>query len=67
MPTDLDIYRSANILIKRYLEEAAFKAAMRADAMLKNGEIGGYLVWKRIVKAINEIQRDEPRDDEAVN
>ena len=40
---------------------------MRADAMLKNGEIGGYLVWKRIVKAINEIQRHEPRKDEAVN
>ncbi len=31
---DLDIYRSANVLVKRHGEDAPIEAAMRADAML---------------------------------
>ncbi len=32
--TDLDIYRTANVLVKRHGEDAPVEAAMRADAML---------------------------------
>ena len=34
MITDLDIYRSANILLKQHGEDAPLEAAQRADAML---------------------------------
>ena len=33
MTSDLDIYRSANILIKRHGQDAPIHAAMRADAL----------------------------------
>ncbi len=64
---DLDIYRSANVLVTRHGEDAPIEAAMRADAMLEKGDLGGYDVWKRIVKAIEELQRSEPREGERVN
>jgi hypothetical protein len=37
MTSDLDIYRTANVLVKHYGEDAALKAAQRADAMLEKG------------------------------
>ena len=33
---------------------------MKADAMLDKGDLDGAAVWRRIVAAINEIQRAEP-------
>ncbi len=33
---------------------------MRADAMLEAGELDGYAVWKRILRAVDELQRVEP-------
>ncbi len=37
MTSDLDIYRTANVLVKHYGEDAALEAAQRADAMLEKG------------------------------
>ena len=34
---------------------------MRADAMLEKGDLGGYAAWKRILRAVEELQRMEPR------
>ncbi len=61
MIPDLDIYRAANVIIKQYGQDAPIHAAMRADAMLEAGDLGGYAVWKRIIKAVEELQRAEPR------
>ncbi len=44
MTLDLDIYRSANVLVKRHGQDAPIHAAMRADAMLKKGDLDGYAV-----------------------
>jgi hypothetical protein len=35
--SDLDLYRTANVLVKHYGEDAALEAAQRADAMLEKG------------------------------
>ena len=40
---------------------------MRADAMLEKGSLDGLRVWKRVLAAVKEIQREEPREGEAVN
>ncbi len=40
MIPDLDIYRSAQVLVKRHGEDAPIHAAMRADAMLEAGGLG---------------------------
>ena len=37
MISDLDIYRSANVLLKHHGKDALIEAAMRADAMLEAG------------------------------
>ncbi len=60
MTSDLDIYRSAQALVKQHGEDAPIHAAMKADAMLETGDLDGYAVWKRIVKAVEELQRVEP-------
>ena len=33
---------------------------MKADAMLDKGDLDGAAVWRRIVAAVNDIQREEP-------
>ncbi len=60
MTSDLDIWRGANLLVKRHGQDAPIHAAMRADAMLEKGDLGGYAVWKRILRAVGELRRVEP-------
>jgi hypothetical protein len=67
MTSDLDIYRTANVLIREHGDEADFVAAQRADSFLEAGDIDGSAVWKRVLKAIKEIHREEPKEGEAVN
>ena len=33
---------------------------MRADAMLEKGDLDGYAVWRRILRAVEELQGTEP-------
>ncbi len=60
MTSNLDIYRSANLLVKQHGEDAPIHAAKRADAMLEAGDLDGYGVWKRIVRAVEELGRAGP-------
>ncbi len=60
MIPDLDIYRSAQVLVKQHGQDAPVHAAMRADAMLDKGDLGGYAVWRRVLRAVEELQRAEP-------
>jgi hypothetical protein len=64
---DLDIYRSANLLVKQHGEDAASEAAKQADAMLEAGDLDGYAVWKRILRAVEELQGTVPKSGEAVH
>ncbi len=59
MTSDLDIYRSANVLVKQHGQDAPIEAAMRADAMLEVGDLGVYVAWKRIIKAVEELLSKE--------
>ncbi len=61
MTSDLEIFRSAQMLVKRHGQDAPIHAAMRADELLDKGDLDGYAVWKRIVRAVEELQRVEPR------
>ncbi len=60
MIPDLDIWRSANLLVKQHGQDAPIHAAMRADAMLEAGDLDGYAVWKRILRAVGELQGAAP-------
>ncbi len=67
MTSDLDIYRSANVLVKRHGQDAPIRVAMRADAMLESGDLDGCGVWKRILRAIEEMGNTTPGANQAMN
>ena len=67
MPFNLDIFRSASVLIREHGSNAALEAAQRADAMLECGDMGGAGVWKRVLRAVEEIQRAHPTPGEATH
>jgi hypothetical protein len=67
MISDLDIYRSANVLIREHGEDAALDATTWAIAMLDKGDLNRYAVWKRILRAVEEILRPERREDEGTH
>ena len=63
----IDIYRTANVLVKQHGEDAPVHAAMRADELLEAGDLDGYAVWKRVVKAVEELLNTEPEQGTAVH
>ncbi len=64
MVSEIDIYRSAKMLIDQHGEDAGLEAAMRADAMLEKGDLDGKRAWLRIMKAVDELQRQDRRPGE---
>ena len=65
MTSDIDIYRSANLLIQQHGEDAPVHAAMRADELMEAGDMEGRAVWKMILKAIEELlSKERPGDAE---
>ncbi len=60
MTSDLDIYRSANVLVEHHGPDAPIHAAMRADAMLEKGDLNGVSVWRRVLRAVEELRREKP-------
>ena len=64
MVSDLDIYRSAKLLLDQHGEDATRHVDIRADALLEGGDMEGGGVWLNIVDAIEELHRVRPRRDE---
>ncbi len=60
MIPNIDIFRVAHLLVKQHGQSAPIHAAMRADAMLDKGDLDGCAVWKRILRAVEELQRADP-------
>ncbi len=63
----IDLWRAAQIMVKRYGDGAATEAAMRADEFLDQGNLDGKRLWMRIMQAVEALQRERPRDGEAVH
>jgi len=60
MTSDLDIYRSAKLLIDQHGEDAPIFAAMQADKCLEGGDLDGKAVWMRVIGAIKELLNQQP-------
>ena len=63
----IDIYRTANELIKQHDEDEPIPAAMRVDELLDAGDMDGQAVWKRILAAIEELQSKVPQAGATAN
>ena len=59
MISDIDIYRSARVVVQTHDKDATIEAAMRADKWLEKGDLGGGPVWRHILKPVEELQRTE--------
>ena len=60
MISDREIWQAASAMVKRYGEDAATEAAMRADELLAEDDLEGCAVWKRIMRAAEELLAMEP-------
>ena len=58
--SDLDIYRSAKLLINQHGDEAAIFAAMQADNCLEKNDFDGKATWLRVIEAIKELLDQQP-------
>ena len=57
MIPDIDIYRSAKILVDQHGDDAPIRAAQFADAMLDRGDMDGRAVWLRIMAAVEVLSK----------
>ncbi len=55
MLSDLDIYRSAQLLVEQHGADPLIEAALKADELLDAGDRDGQQVWMRIRKAGLEL------------
>jgi hypothetical protein len=62
-----DILRAARLLVKRHGADAPIVAAQRADELFEQGDLDGVVVWKRILHAVEELQRVTPKVGGRVN
>ena len=53
--------------MKRHGIDAPIHAAMRADTLLKAGDLDGIAVWKRILRVAEELQRETPKSGAVVH
>ncbi len=53
--------------MKQHGQDASIHAAMRADVMLNKGDLAGSAVWKRVLRAVEELQGTAPKPGEAVH
>lgn len=57
---EIDIWRTAKLLIDHHGDGAELQAAMRADKALEDGFPDGVYVWKRVMRAVVDLQRQAP-------
>jgi hypothetical protein len=66
--SDLDIYRTVNLLMQQYgPDDAPIIAAKRTEAFVSLGDLDGQRVWKSVSRAIGELRRAQPRTGEHVH
>ena len=56
---NLEILRSAQLLIEQRGEDAVVFAAQRADELLDNGDHSGCSIWIAIGRTIRDLQREK--------
>ncbi len=58
MPSELDIYRSAKLLIDQHGDDAPIFAAMRVDELFAAGDLEGSRVRRRLLRAIKVLTEE---------
>ena len=61
MAPEMDIWRTAPLLIRQHGEDAGIVAAQRVDALWQREGYEGHAIWLRVKRALVELQVAPPR------
>ena len=64
---EIDVWRSARLLINQHGERAELAAAGRVDDMIAHGNPTGEATWKRILAAVRELLKGAPAGGEPLH
>jgi hypothetical protein len=67
MNYDVEIYRLATLLLRKYGTSAPLLAAKRVEEEEETGDVLTELVWKALLRTMHEYVRTVCRADERVN
>jgi len=57
---EIDIWRAAILMQKRFGDDAELESARRADELWESGDIAGAAVWRRIIDAVGQLANTTP-------
>jgi len=57
---EIDIWRAANLMLKRYGEKALEESEARADELAAADDYNGVAVWRRIRDAVAQLTNKTP-------
>ena len=60
MIPEIEIWRSANLMVTRYGEVAKLESAKRAEGLAAGGDLAGVAVWLRIIDATGQLPITTP-------
>ena len=60
MIPEIDIWRAAHLMLKRYGDKALEESATRADELTAAGDDNGAAVWHRITAAVAQLANKTP-------
>ena len=55
MIPDIDIWRAATLMLKRYGEKALEESSTRADHLEREGDPAGAATWRLIARAVEQL------------
>jgi hypothetical protein len=60
MIPEIDIWRAAQLMLKRYGDKAVGESAARADEFAAAGDEDGAATWRRITNAVGQLANKTP-------
>jgi hypothetical protein len=57
---EIDIWRAANLMLKRYGDKALEESAIRADELAAASDDKGAAIWRRITTAVEQLANNTP-------
>jgi hypothetical protein len=57
---EIDIWRVANLMLKRYGDEADIESAIRAEELADAGDWAAEAIWRRIIDAVGQLENTTP-------
>ena len=60
MIPEIDIWRAANLMLKRYGDKALEESAARAHELATQDDHNGSAIWRRITDAVRQLANEKP-------